>query len=382
MTACARGTVLQLSSMVPPTRFGGAERVVGAFGNDLERAGFRVYNRGLRSRHGGQAGCPIPNVYWPFDGRERSAALRSVWHAVDSLTLSGRMAVNRLVEELNPDGLITHNLRGWGLAPWVVCRNRGIPLVHVVHDYGLLCNSSTLWRDNANCERICGACRPRATAAVRRWPGGTLVGVSRAVLDEHRRLGFNGSGSSAVVHPDSAAAYPDRIVRANADRIPQVFGYLGRFSPEKGIGLLVAAILGSGKRLICGGEGEYPELLELKSRAADEVEWSGWVAPAPFFEAIDVLVVPSLWREPFGLVVVEAARAGIPVLIARQPGLIEAAEVSGARHLTFAPNSVADLKKALDVPLSDYQANATRTPEANIVDIVCAIVDSAKGGQC
>ena len=212
MTACARGTVLQLSSMVPPTRFGGAERVVGAFGNDLERAGFRVYNRGLRSRHGGQAGCPIPNVYWPFDGRERSAALRSVWHAVDSLTLSGRMAVNRLVEELNPDVLITHNLRGWGLAPWVVCRNRGIPLVHVVHDYGLLCNSSTLWRDNANCERICGACRPRATAAVRRWPGGTLVGVSRAVLDEHRRLGFNGSGSSAVVHPDSAAAYPDRIV--------------------------------------------------------------------------------------------------------------------------------------------------------------------------
>ena len=42
--------VLQLSSMVPPARYGGAERVVGSFGQQLEQAGFRVHNRGLKPR--------------------------------------------------------------------------------------------------------------------------------------------------------------------------------------------------------------------------------------------------------------------------------------------------------------------------------------------
>src|SRR5262249_29555395 len=134
-------SVLQLSSMVPPARYGGAESVVGSFGQQLEHAGFQVHNRGLKPR--GQASedksaHAISNVFWPFDGRRRGFAQRALWHAVDTFALLARASVEEIFDEVQPDVVISHNLRGWGYAPWVVAAERAIPLVHVVHDYSLL----------------------------------------------------------------------------------------------------------------------------------------------------------------------------------------------------------------------------------------------------
>jgi glycosyltransferase involved in cell wall biosynthesis len=42
-----------------------------------------------------------------------------------------------------------------------------------------------------------------------------------------------------------------------------------------------------------------------------------------FFADIDVLIAPSEWAEPFGLTVVEAYRAGVPVLGTRSGGIAE-----------------------------------------------------------
>ena len=311
-----RGTILQLSSMIPPARFGGAELVVASFAEQLEHAGFRVHNQGLRARHQDGPALPIPNLYWPFDGRRRGAAQRMAWHAIDALTLSAGAVVERLLDEVQPDVIVTHNLRGWGLAPWVVAGHRGIPLAHVVHDYGLLCNASTLWHHGSSCENDSAPCHLRARAAIRRWPGGLLIGVSEAVLSEHRRRGFDSSGPSAVVYPVMAAQQPVITPRASTVEVPSTFGYLGRLSAEKGVSTLLDAIATTDKKLVVAGEGETSEVEQLKTRAPRQVQWRGWMEVGQFFDEIDVLVVPSRWREPFGLVVVEAARAGVPVLLA------------------------------------------------------------------
>ena len=42
-----------------------------------------------------------------------------------------------------------------------------------------------------------------------------------------------------------------------------------------------------------------------------------------FFESIDLLIVPSLWNEPFGRVVIEAYSYHCPVLMAKNGGLDE-----------------------------------------------------------
>jgi glycosyltransferase involved in cell wall biosynthesis len=371
------GVILQFSTMVPPTRYGGAELIVGAFGDELEAAGFRVYNRGLKPRGNVDTdpGQPISNIYWPFDNARRGVAQRTLWHAIDTYMLAARSSVEALVNELRPDVVITHNLRGWGFAPWFVAGQKDIPLAHVVHDYSLICNSSNLWRSGGVCTGVCRPCRPRVSQMRRRWPGGQMVVYSHGVLDEHRRRGLPDFDSAVVVDP-TAAAQISQSGRQHEPRTvrPSTLGYLGRISDAKGVGILLAAIEGGDKRLIAAGEGERKYVDELKSRAPGQVEWRGWMHPAEFFDSIDVLVVPSVWLEPFGLVVVEATRAGVPVLIADRPGLIEAAQVSGARFATFSANDVESLRDALNRPLSWYRAERPATARTNIVNVVTQLM--------
>lgn len=360
--------------MAPSGRYGGAERVVGSFAEDLEQAGFEVYTCGLKPRTGKQGpGHPISNIYWPFDGRRRGPAQRALWHAIDTFALASRPTVEKVLDELQPDVVITHNLRGWGFAPWVVAGERGLPLMHVVHDYSLVCNSSTLWRGGV-CTEICKACRPRLGMTRRRWPGGRVVGVSRAVLSEHQRRGLRGFQSGVVIHPIAAAHHLQPARRAHSTGVPKTVGYMGRVTEHKGVEVLLAAIDGGDKELIVAGEGERGYVERLMAHAPGKVQWRGWTEHQSFYDSVDVLVVPSVWLEPFGLIVVEAARAGVPVLIADRPGLIEAAHASGARHATFAANDVEALRQALDRPLSSYRVEPAAIEQADIVELVTGLV--------
>jgi glycosyltransferase involved in cell wall biosynthesis len=45
--------------------------------------------------------------------------------------------------------------------------------------------------------------------------------------------------------------------------------------------------------------------------------------PACFLSDIDILVVPSLWEEPFGRTVAESLRSGVPVLASDRGGVPE-----------------------------------------------------------
>jgi len=62
-----------------------------------------------------------------------------------------------------------------------------------------------------------------------------------------------------------------------------------------------------------------------------------------FYGKIDVLVVPSLWDEPFGRVIIEAALRGIPVIVSKNGASLELLKL-GVIGLEF-DGSKRDLKK-------------------------------------
>lgn len=117
-----------------------------------------------------------------------------------------------------------------------------------------------------------------------------------------------------------------------ADSGPPVVGFLGRFVPEKGLGLLRSALEAVAdtpwRALIVGGGPLEPELRDWERKSqegqgqgGDRVRIITGVRHAQvpdWLNAMDVLAAPSRttprWREQFGRMLIEAMACGVPVV--------------------------------------------------------------------
>jgi glycosyltransferase involved in cell wall biosynthesis len=150
---------------------------------------------------------------------------------------------------------------------------------------------------------------------------------------------------------------------------PLTIGYLARVCPEKGLHVLVEAfrILASERpgrvRLrVAGylGERDKPFLQELESRIrawglADVYDYAGEVdrdGKIRFLRSLDVLSVPTVYREPKGLFVLEALANGVPVVEPRHGAFPEMIEATGG-GLLVEPDSPADLARGIAELLDD-----------------------------
>jgi glycosyltransferase involved in cell wall biosynthesis len=99
---------------------------------------------------------------------------------------------------------------------------------------------------------------------------------------------------------------------------------VGRLTDVKGGRYLIEAIPRAAKRLgrpltlsVVGDGPARPELEQLAARHQVAVEFAGWVdtrRKLDLMRRADLLVVPSLWPEPFGLVGIEAGSLGVPAV--------------------------------------------------------------------
>jgi glycosyltransferase involved in cell wall biosynthesis len=102
------------------------------------------------------------------------------------------------------------------------------------------------------------------------------------------------------------------------------FLFLGRLSEEKGVHTLLRAWPRNGGRLVVAGSG--PEETRLRALASPSVDFLGTVSPeeaARLVVGARCLVVPSIWYEGAGRVVLEAYAAAVPVIASDMGGLSE-----------------------------------------------------------
>jgi len=106
------------------------------------------------------------------------------------------------------------------------------------------------------------------------------------------------------------------------------FGYLGRFSPEKGIMELLDSFQQFNKKLVIGGSG--PLLKEVKQKCIESpfLQYEGEIAAnqiSEFFNKIDGLIIPS-FEEAGPLVGIEAMAAGKIILSTKVGAMMERLE--------------------------------------------------------
>jgi glycogen synthase len=153
---------------------------------------------------------------------------------------------------------------------------------------------------------------------------------------------------------------------------PLLFTY-GRLEYEKGIQDLVAALprirrAHPGARLAVAGTGSAVPMLVATARAhrvRRSVSFLGHLPDdelAATLAAADAVVLPSRY-EPFGIVALEAAAAGAPLVASTAGGLGEVV-VDGETGVSFAPGDVAGLAGAVGRVLTDPRAAARRARAA------------------
>lgn len=113
-----------------------------------------------------------------------------------------------------------------------------------------------------------------------------------------------------------------------------VIGVIGRISPTKGQIFFLNSLLPLLEErkeivLLFGGFSDFEnpdeekKLQELAQNSPfkERIKILGMVEGLDFYDAIDILVVPSLWEEPFGLVAVEGMARKLPLVVTRSGAL-------------------------------------------------------------
>jgi glycosyltransferase involved in cell wall biosynthesis len=239
---------------------------------------------------------------------------------------TGRL--DELVARAKPDLVHTNNLPGFSTAIWRVAQQQGIPVVHTVHDYYLLCPRVTLLRPDGT------PCRPHPllcglrTKRLARWAGAVshVIAVSNHVLDRHAHF-FPG----ATLHTIRLlVAPPERALSPPGNRLTTL-GYVGSLERTKGIDRLLAAAPGLarlGSELRIAGNGRLREEVEAAAAREPNVMYEGPVSgerKERFFEECDAGIVPSVWEEPGApsMTVLEWLAARRPVLVSARGGAAE-----------------------------------------------------------
>jgi glycosyltransferase involved in cell wall biosynthesis len=179
----------------------------------------------------------------------------------------------------------------------------------------------------------------------------TNVAVSQAIADDLAR--------ACVIHPnpyrDTTFRLIDHVTR-DRDLV-----FLGRLVSDKGVDLLLRALHdlrrnGNAPTLTIIGTGPEEQALRALTDKLDlreQVEFIGRKSGdelATLLNQHRILVVPSRWAEPFGLVALEGIACGCAVVASEDGGLKEAI---GACGITFKNGDHQSLAAALDRLLRD-----------------------------
>ncbi len=253
-----------------------------------------------------------------------------------------------VIEEVKPDILHTSSVLALSSKIWPLAKKMGIRVVHTLCEHHLLCETQVMFVDGAPCPQICPQCQTHAAQQLK--PANSidaLAAVSENILQRHLSHGFFKQIKHQKVIPNATPVntLPNRV-RGRND--PLHIGYMGHVGPGKGVGWLLeqmSQLDGDNWRLALAGNGEANYIEKLKEKYEPPIyRFPGYIPREIFLGATDLLVVPSLIEEPFGMVLIESLAAGVPVIASNRGGIPEVAQHSNGTIFLYDPEKPNDFK--------------------------------------
>jgi len=291
------------------------------------------------------------------------AAGRVIWYCEAARRLAA------VLDDFRPDVVHLFNIYHQ-LSPALIpeIARRGIPIVHTLNDYKLICPNYLLYTENAPCTRCLSgryhhAIRHRCLHNSLAWSALATVEMTLhktwQVYEKHVRTFV---APSHFLHQKLLeAGIPATQIRhipyfLNADDLtPSSYhpgapsspylAYFGRLSPEKGLETLLRAMaLVPEAQLWLIGDGPLRPRLDTLVSALPlaNVRFTGYLRGATLWSTVaqaQFTVLPAEWYELFGQTIIESLALGVPVIASATGGIPELIR-QGETGLLFPPGDV------------------------------------------
>lgn len=374
--------ILILSNLYPPFVEGGAEILAGNIAEGLEILGHEVLV--LTSSYGIQPTRQDGNIrrtlqLFPPAHFDRHLP---VWHQLDQPynyyrryhCRANALELRRIVEASRPDVLYIWEIAGIGVNSLLrVLPDLQVPIVFHLGSYLLLYAKSPQTEQSI-----------LRTRWFKRWLIGTisspswtsLIAVSAAVKEKYVQAGFDPDGIEVIYNGIDqrflTAGAADVLTARHTAKETIHLLYVGRLRAEKGILVALEALallmqeryearaVARSLQLDVFGDGNDAYCSELRRFVNEKhltqvVHFHGRVSQDELithYDHADLLLVPSLWQEPFGLVIVEAMARGLPVIASAVGGPAEIL-THGVDGLLIEPGNERELASAIRLLLND-----------------------------
>jgi glycosyltransferase involved in cell wall biosynthesis len=289
----------------------------------------------------------------------------------------GRSQIRALVRWSD---VVLFNGASLALQPWVILYRKPFVWVHVGYQAATIDGAG--WFDNVRTPLTPWASflhhlRRDAKTGLR---DGLKLLIRRAVATRFvtRNVAITQWMAKALPLPRQVQIYnpfpADRFASAGSvDSAEYEFMFLGRLVSEKGVDILLRAFAkvvtqnaGTPRLLIIGDGDRKSEILQLAERlgVASSITFAGQQRGAELIEWVSkgqIAVLPSIWYEPMGGVVVELMASGRNLIVSEHGGL---SECMGDAGLSFPNGNVDALASCMDRMLGDPGLRATQALKA------------------
>jgi glycosyltransferase involved in cell wall biosynthesis len=346
-----------VTTFYPPYNFGGDGLLVQRLARALVRRGHHVTVIHDADAYRILSGGRDPDDP-PHDDGVEIVTLRSRLGALSPLltqqlgtpVANGRR-IRRVLDDGRYDVINFHNVSLVG-GPGVLALGEGVKL-YTAHEHWLVCPTHVLWRHRREpcVGRQCLRCQLRYRRPPQLWRStgllerrlrhvDALIALSEFSRDKHREFGLR----------RPMEVVPGFLPAADLDAGPSphdrpYFLFVGRLTSIKGLAdVLPLFRQGTAADLLVVGSGEDEPALRASARGATAIRFVGQLPPealGTYYRHAIALIAPSVGYETFGSVVIEAFRAGTPVIARRLGSFPELVTTAAAGELFTTPADLA-----------------------------------------
>lgn len=334
--------ILVINKYYSPNLVGGTEVSIKLLSEIMAKNGHNVYVYTLDGEKDGRVEETINGVnvirrysraaYEKFKNNKRTFLIQLNDYFNFYINVRSLYDIREIIESKKINIIHTNNCIDISYQVWKYAFRHNIPLCHTLRDYWLLDPRAEIGRSNSF---IVGVHRLFYRRYANKYVS-FITAPSQRTLDIYERYHyFKSAKRIKIVNCVEIDSKQIKIVKAEKmkrDREKIVFLYVGALEKNKGFDLLLETYCNNkdiNSELCICGDGSLKCLMDKVADSDNRIIYKGKLTKEKLAEEYwraDVLVVPSVWEEPFGRVLIEGAKYANCIICSDVGGMAEIME--------------------------------------------------------